>query len=290
MSTGDVYCLFSICLSIFLENRGECGQVVILDEAHKSGDTKILTNDLKSVIRQQRHTETRVLIATQEPTLSPDLIDLANVTFVHRFQSPTWYSTLKKHLAGANRDDLFHEIVALRTGEAFLFCPTARIVMNGNITKCKQLDNLGEKHLRIRIQQRITTNNGKSIIANDQKKISSIIIETVRIHIVTDKSSHENSDKKARSNNPNQSTENSSSKLITPSKISNGQKIATDTGQDKGKKATVAPATITSSKNQIGKHDKIDPNTMVKSNASQNSMQPSGKKSNHEYTYVSSQE
>ncbi|KAK6611215.1 hypothetical protein H4I96_02813 [Botrytis cinerea] len=121
MSTGDACCLFSICLSIFLENRGECGQVVVLDEAHKSGDAKVLTNELKSVIRQQRHTGTRVLIATQEPTLSPELIDLANVTFVHRFQSPAWYSTLKKHLAGADRDDLFHEIVALRTGEAFLF-------------------------------------------------------------------------------------------------------------------------------------------------------------------------
>ncbi|KAB8290080.1 hypothetical protein EYC80_010406 [Monilinia laxa] len=178
MSTGDACCLFSICLSIFLENRGECGQVVVLDEAHKfllqSGDAKVLTNELKSIIRQQRHTGTRVLIATQEPTLSPDLIDLANVTFVHRFQSPAWYSTLKKHLAGADRDDLFHEIVALRTGEAFLFCPTARVVVDGNTTKCKQLDNLGGKRLRIRMRQRITTDGGKSIMANDQKKISSM--------------------------------------------------------------------------------------------------------------------
>ncbi|THV43760.1 hypothetical protein BGAL_0950g00010 [Botrytis galanthina] len=286
MSTGDACCLFSICLSIFLENRGECGQVVVLDEAHKfllqSGDARILTNDLKSVIRQQRHTGTRVLIATQEPTLSPDLIDLANVTFVHRFQSPAWYSTLRKHLAGADSDDLFHEIVALRTGEAFLFCPTARIVVDGNITKCKQLDNLGGKRLRIRMRQRITADGGKSIMANDQKKIGSMIMETVRMHVVTGKSSHENLDKKMRSNIPNPSTESSSSKLITPSKISNVQKVATDTGQDKGKRATAAPATVTSSKNQVGKHDKIDPNTMVKSNASQSSMPPSGKKSNHE--------
>ncbi|RAL66257.1 hypothetical protein DID88_005928 [Monilinia fructigena] len=286
LSTGDACCLFSICLSIFLENRGECGQVVVLDEAHKfllqSGDAKVLTNELKSVIRQQRHTGTRVLIATQEPTLSPDLIDLANVTFVHRFQSPAWYSTLKNHLAGADHDDLFHEIVALRTGEAFLFCPTARVVVDGNITKCKQLDNLGGKRLRIKMRQRITTDGGKSIMANEQKKISSMSMETVRMHVVTGKSSHENSDKKAISNTPNPCTESSSSKLITPSKTTNGQKIDTNTGQDKGKIATVAPATVTSSNNQAGKHDEIGPNAMVKSNASQSSMQPSGKKSNHE--------
>ena len=71
----------------------------------QSGEAATLTNELTSIIRQQRHTGTRVVIATQEPTLSPELLDLANVTFVHRFQSPAWYEILKKHLAGADRKD-----------------------------------------------------------------------------------------------------------------------------------------------------------------------------------------
>lgn len=97
----------------------------------QSGEARVLTSDLTSIVRQQRHTGTRVFIATQEPTLSPELIDLANVTFVHRFLSPAWYDILKKHLAGANKHDsgdsneLFKTIIKLRTGQALMFSPTA---------------------------------------------------------------------------------------------------------------------------------------------------------------------
>lgn len=94
------------------------------------------TGTLLSVIRQQRHLGARVVIATQEPTISPSLLDLCNVTIVHRFTSPAWYSAIERHIAGAattkdkkkSRDgDLFRRIVRLATGEAFVFCPTALI-------------------------------------------------------------------------------------------------------------------------------------------------------------------
>lgn len=81
---------------------------------------------------------TRVVIATQEPTLSPSILDLCNVTIVHRFISPAWFKALEGHLAGAclgaaegegssksGSDNLFRKIVKLRTGEAFVFCPSA---------------------------------------------------------------------------------------------------------------------------------------------------------------------
>lgn len=80
-----------------------------------------------------------MVIATQEPTLSPDLLDLCSVTIVHRFSSPAWYKMLEGHLAAAligrqqkqktalNSSDLFEQIVKLKTGEALLFCPTAAV-------------------------------------------------------------------------------------------------------------------------------------------------------------------
>ncbi|KAL2000648.1 hypothetical protein VTN02DRAFT_2801 [Thermoascus thermophilus] len=141
---ADACALFNICLSLFLERRSEGGRLVALDEAHKFLSTKTaeaagFTDTLLALIRQQRHLATRVVIATQEPTLSPSLLDLCTVTIVHRFTSPAWYRILEHHLAGAllgkrrrsgaadDATDLFDRIVRLGTGEALLFCPTAML-------------------------------------------------------------------------------------------------------------------------------------------------------------------
>ncbi len=98
--------LFGICLSLFLEQTTDIGRIVALDEAHKfmtnSAECAALTESLLSVIRLQRHLGTRVVISTQEPTISPRLLDLCSVTIVHRFTSPNWLNTLMKHLAGAS--------------------------------------------------------------------------------------------------------------------------------------------------------------------------------------------
>lgn len=156
--------LFTICLSLFLEQESDAvGRVVALDEAHKymtgSLESETLTERLLSAIRLQRHLAARVFISTQEPTISPKLLDLCSATIVHRFTSPEWLMTLKAHLAGAselggaashddNDDgdaalavppilrsggakgrlaDIFQQIVSLRTGEALLFAPNAAI-------------------------------------------------------------------------------------------------------------------------------------------------------------------
>lgn len=164
--TEETACsLFNICLSLFLEqNPEDIGRVVALDEAHKymtgTAECEVLTNSLLSNIRLQRHLGLRVMISTQEPTISPKLLDLCSVTIVHRFTSPDWLQSLKKHLAGASvslldknqptsngqSDDgenkhglvtglnpndlamnLFSKIVALRRGQALFFCPSAII-------------------------------------------------------------------------------------------------------------------------------------------------------------------
>ncbi|KAL7912662.1 hypothetical protein GGI35DRAFT_476499 [Trichoderma velutinum] len=157
--TEETACsLFNICLELFIQHKSNVGLVVALDEAHKymtdTVESEMLTARLLENIRVQRHVGIRVIISTQEPTISPKLLDLCSVTIVHRFSSPDWMHSLRQHLAGAsiasvatdeetengdgkaanirpNSNDLakelFHKIVDLRRGEALLFCPSAII-------------------------------------------------------------------------------------------------------------------------------------------------------------------
>ena len=106
--TAEMACsLFNICLSLFVEQSSKkVGRVIALDEAHKymneSAECATLTESLLATIRLQRHLGARVLISTQEPTISPKLLDLCSVTVVHRFTSPDWLAALKRHLAGVS--------------------------------------------------------------------------------------------------------------------------------------------------------------------------------------------
>ncbi|KAH7111372.1 hypothetical protein EDB81DRAFT_671448 [Dactylonectria macrodidyma] len=79
--TAEQACsLFDICLSLFLEQNTDLGRVVALDESHKymteSDESQVFTESLLSAIRLQRHNGTRIIISTQEPTISPGLLDL----------------------------------------------------------------------------------------------------------------------------------------------------------------------------------------------------------------------
>ena len=142
------------------------------------------TEELLQVIRQQRHLGTRVVIATQEPTISPRLLELCNFTIVHRFQSPEWFKTLQSYLAGASApldDDsgdtvqksvksrseaIFKRIVNLLCGQALLFSPSAVIGLT-SVPGSEQLGSvkLGMKYLHIGTRQRITVDGGKSVMA-----------------------------------------------------------------------------------------------------------------------------
>ncbi|OQN95097.1 hypothetical protein B0A48_18829, partial [Cryoendolithus antarcticus] len=72
--------LFDICLSLVAECRPPRGLLVALDEAHKYMTLSLaatnFTERLLGIIREQRHNGTRVIIATQEPTVSEKLLDL----------------------------------------------------------------------------------------------------------------------------------------------------------------------------------------------------------------------
>ena len=133
------------------------------------------TQSLLQVIREQRHLATRVIIATQEPTISPALLDLSSMTIVHRFTSPSWLTVLKSHLAGmsiegetSKRDiaGIFKQIVNLEAGQALLFSPSA---MTGVDTRADpdrlKMQKLGVSYLKIGVRKRLTEDGGRSILA-----------------------------------------------------------------------------------------------------------------------------
>jgi len=196
--------LFEICLGVFLEQKMDTGRIVALDEAHKVGDVanprlRIVTNihygmkflresaaaqklteSLITTVRLQRHLACRVIIATQEPTISPKLLDLCSFTLVHRFTSPDWMKALKSHLAAASMDtstrtesdmvkQLFVQIVNLNAGEALLFAPSAvldveNVADQDEMTRWR-LGKLGISHLKVRVRHRLTSDGGKSVLA-----------------------------------------------------------------------------------------------------------------------------
>ncbi|KAF2459335.1 hypothetical protein BDY21DRAFT_281917 [Lineolata rhizophorae] len=183
--------LFDICLSIFMERNSNIGKVVALDEAHmyvkdpQDGEPSPLSANLLRLIRQQRHLATRIIIATQEPTISSSLLDLCSISIIHRFSSPAWFKRLQGHLAGmlfvdndsdeeANekggkpnslRDNeamaLFNEIVSMNLGESLLISPGSflHVDANGSVPK------LNSKRVRFTTRVRASADGGRSKLA-----------------------------------------------------------------------------------------------------------------------------
>ncbi|KAL8736881.1 MAG: hypothetical protein Q9181_002247 [Wetmoreana brouardii] len=163
--------LFDICLSLFLANQPVGRTVIALDEAHKfmsQGESSTaFTESLLSAIRLYRHHGTRVIIATQEPTISPRLLDLCTMNIVHRFTSPDWLLALKAHLAAVstvgdenlqrNVKEIFQAIVNLETGQALLFSPLAML----DLTEFGP-QKLGLRYVKMRVRKRLTADGGRS--------------------------------------------------------------------------------------------------------------------------------
>lgn len=141
--------------------------------------SSVFTESLLHYIREQRHSGIRVIIATQEPTISPKLLDLCSMTVVHRFTSPAWFQTLKAHLAGvatlsdgdSSREinELFDTIVHLAAGQALLFSPLAMLEAadTGPLTSSHslKLQKLGRGYVKMQVRERLTADGGKSVMA-----------------------------------------------------------------------------------------------------------------------------
>lgn len=161
---------------------------------NESAEAQTLTGTLLSTVRLQRHLGVRIVISTQEPTISPALLDLCSVTIVHRFTSPEWMQSLKAHLAAVASDMadqapgatdrqkdptkgrisgaknhtaslIFKEIVGLRVGEALLFSPSAIIGVDMASGESSNYARLGTGFLKVRVRMRLTTDGGRSVLA-----------------------------------------------------------------------------------------------------------------------------
>lgn len=155
--------------------------------------TNKFTESLLSLIRQQRHYGARIIISTQEPTISAKLLDLCNICIVHRFASPEWLSILQRHIGalrceigadgggnGTGFNDMMKIIMNLMEGEALIFAPSA-IMADGEFeseehsgvwttsqsseTSIRRLRKLGMGILKVKIRKRITHDGGKSKLA-----------------------------------------------------------------------------------------------------------------------------
>jgi hypothetical protein len=96
----------------------------------------------------------------------------------------------QRHRSTVNKDELFDQIVKLKTGEALVFCPTAvvDVVPNDDILEVDipgsgitsveptisssvsnqtemKVKELGSRYIRLRIRNRITMDGGRSILA-----------------------------------------------------------------------------------------------------------------------------
>ncbi|KAL5337238.1 hypothetical protein BJX70DRAFT_399881 [Aspergillus crustosus] len=163
--------LFRIAIDLFLHAHPSCGKLIVADEAHKymtdTSAAKELTETFLNIIRQQRHLGVRTVVATQEPTISPRLIDLCSLVVIHRFSSPEWYGTIRRHIPIENSEDTnengisdgLYQIASLRTGEAIVFAPSGQLANQYGVA-------LDTKHIpfKLRVRQRLTWDGGRTIV------------------------------------------------------------------------------------------------------------------------------
>lgn len=134
--------------------------------------SKALTESLLALIRQQRHYGARILISTQEPTISPRLIDLCTMTVIHRFSSPDWMSVLQRHISVTEeakttdtKGSIFKQILRLKTGEALVYAPSAVVAPNAPTEAGDEgWGTAADRLIRIRIRKRVTWDGGASIV------------------------------------------------------------------------------------------------------------------------------
>ncbi|KAJ6457687.1 hypothetical protein C8R45DRAFT_1184394 [Mycena sanguinolenta] len=158
--------LFDIVLGTFIQ-WPISGKLVVLDEAHKylvNNDSARLTQSISNIIRLQRHLGTRVIIATQEPTVvPPTILDLASTIICHRFSSPAWCAHLARHVSAGNASESagwFDQVMTLPTGHALVFSPAALISSDENGDGV-----LGRGCLKMKVRSRLTLDGGASLLA-----------------------------------------------------------------------------------------------------------------------------
>jgi DNA helicase HerA-like ATPase len=123
---------------------------------------RALSEDLIRIIRLQRHYGARVVVSTQEPVLLTDLIALCSIAVIHRFSSPEWLHSLKKHIPilSASQDSILGAIESLRTGTALVYSSNAVLGKKENGDLVKGTGRL----LKVSIRKRVTADGGQSVL------------------------------------------------------------------------------------------------------------------------------
>jgi hypothetical protein len=134
----------------------------------ESPSAKELVETFLSIIQQQRHFGVRTVICTQEPTVSPKLIELSSIIVIHQFTSPEWYKVIQKHVpmdireVGSNKDSIqssLRQIASLQTGDAIIFAPSAYLMGEKDMV-------LDTRHrtFRMLIRRRVTWDGGQTVV------------------------------------------------------------------------------------------------------------------------------
>ncbi|KAK6338575.1 hypothetical protein TWF730_002638 [Orbilia blumenaviensis] len=170
--------LFSICLDLFCSSPSTTGKIVALDEAHKfMSQTSSSQQFAKSVIqniRLQRHLGLRTVISTQDPHVHPELLELSSFIIMHRFDSPRWFATLRKHVgflntteSGNSAEDreinehaasAFETIMNLNAGQALVYCP--RLMTVDYRGEQERVVRLGNRLISMQVRKRLTQDGG----------------------------------------------------------------------------------------------------------------------------------
>ncbi|KAG8891632.1 hypothetical protein FRC01_014600, partial [Tulasnella sp. 417] len=174
--------LFEIVTRLFIRAKVDSGKVLVVDEAHKyltkDKGSHVLTGTLLSIVRQQRHLGTRLIMSTQEPTVIPEaLLDLCSITIMHRFSSIGWFDHLSKHVSSDFGSEAFDSVVRLKasrvqtslTGQAIVLAPGGLGVFNKPGTDPEQperhVTTFGRRYLLLKTRKRVTADGGASILA-----------------------------------------------------------------------------------------------------------------------------
>ena len=127
------------------------------------------TNNILKAVREQRHKGARIIVATQEPTISLKFLDLCSMSIVHAFDSPEWFKALKEHLRGASGlsneklHQLFTTIGDLGVGESLVFSSAALLGSDPS-----GLAKLGGSCAKMKTRPRLSKDGGTSVVANEQ--------------------------------------------------------------------------------------------------------------------------
>lgn len=139
----------SVLLGMLLISMGkiERDKLLVLDEAHKYFG-KALARDIVELVREMRHTRTRILIASQDPpSVNSKVIELSDIVLLHRMNSPEWL----KHIQGKNvalKKLKSEDLSSLKSGDAYIWASKST---EREITK---------QPMKIEVRPRLTEHGG----------------------------------------------------------------------------------------------------------------------------------